>query len=1417
MSKAMKHLKKKTSKAMKHLKKKWMSTENWREKRRNKDSGAVASPASLEALPIDSSGKSSTSDLTEPRTPNCPIRTPPEASMSDEPSKLVVASATEPISNISSDLTVTTDPGAEEGQPVRNSQDQQIPEYPISQRLWNKAYDSLEQDEDTADLVRSYAKILEKILHANRASDSSASEDDVSVERKAAADRQRYMRDLVAEGRKKFATTSKITGGLSNVVEYIQKAKGVVDLAVANIPQAALPWAGVCIGLQILSNPGKATKSNLEGIVYVISRMDWYCALSEHLLNEEELIESFESTLKELEKAIITLYKTLLLYQIKSACYYHQHRGLAILRGLASWDDWDSDLQSVKKAEDDVRKMSSQYQKEYERDRLRQLYNSGVHMEESLGNIHQDLQALINQQKSMWTDSKNEKCLQDLFVVDPRNNMRTIMQNKEELLADVYKWMFSSDEYAAFIDWDNEASHSSQCRLLWITGSAGTGKTMLLMGIIDELQRQFSSLAPRLSYFFCQATRINLNNATNALRSLIWMLLFQQPHLIKHIQPDYDHMGRALFENEDAFNALDSIFESMLEDPSLSPVYFIIDALDECEKGLDLLLRLISKSFTLSDRVKWLVSSRPEVLTQHDIQDELQHLESPHVSRILVELDHKRLKDPVNVYIEHKLSALKGRTGYSDEVLTNISAEVRQRANNIFLWVALVFKELSNVRGWDAVETIQHMPSGLPGLYDRIMVKIGAGDDVPQTVVEECGSFLTVTAETVSLIHQSAKDYLDENHKSKLWPGGVTQGHMDICERSIDAMSALRENIYGIKEQDADPKDVEIPNPDPLARHESAVRAVAFSPCGNFLASGSVEDTKNLRLWDVASGQTKHIFEVPSSVRIVIFSPSGKKLAAGSRDGTTWMCDVLSGQTEHTLNGFCFSEPCLAASPDWSKLASQADEKTIQVWDVTIWQPKRFEGHQRRVTAMVFSPGNKLLSGSMDGTIRVWDVATGQIEQTLEIQSTRFGMALSPEGSRLASFSGRIVQLWSTKTWRIEGKLEGHESKVTSVAFSPNGQILASASALGSVRLSEIPTGPAEYAFEGHSDHVTVLALSPDGTKLASGSNDTTVRIWDVTTGKTERVLPHSNQVTAVAFSPNGSALVSASGSAGIIHTWDTTTGGIKDTLRDPNPRTEHCGEVYSILYSLDGRKVAFTLSYYDARLWDVATGQVMVLPHYNMSRTGLAFSPDGTRLASVIYNQVVSLWNTTTGESEGFLKGHQDLIGALAFSPDGRKLASGSFDKTIRIWDVVTCQMERTLRCDQKNACETLLFSPNGSEVASRLSDNTIQVWDTTTGRAERTFRAHSASIATTVFDLDSTMTGRIIDHVGTLPFYSVDETRRWVTRNGTKFLYLPLEFRPDRILVISGGTLVTENTNRVTIMEFAEDARGSLIQGPN
>jgi hypothetical protein len=152
-------------------------------------------------------------------------------------------------------LVLSIEPRVEESQPAPDPTQQQSPALSASQRLWNAAYDRLEEDKDTAELVRSYLETLTKVLRANTPKTVASGAGDISAELEDPARRQKYMEDLVKKGQSKVATASKITKGVGDVAQFVLSAKGMIDAAIQNIPQAALPWAGVCVGLQVGNHP----------------------------------------------------------------------------------------------------------------------------------------------------------------------------------------------------------------------------------------------------------------------------------------------------------------------------------------------------------------------------------------------------------------------------------------------------------------------------------------------------------------------------------------------------------------------------------------------------------------------------------------------------------------------------------------------------------------------------------------------------------------------------------------------------------------------------------------------------------------------------------------------------------------------------------------------------------------------------------------------------------------------------------------------------------------------------------------------------------------------------------------------------------------------------------------------------------
>lgn len=198
--------------------------------------------------------------------------------------------------------------------------------------------------------------------------------------------------------------------------------------------------------------------------------------------------------------------------------------------------------------------------------------------------------------------NKTEQCIRDLCSTDSGDDKKRIEDTKGGLLKESYCWVLHSD---TFQQWYKD----SENQLLWIKGDPGKGKTMLLCGIIDELQSLMLH-GPRLSYFFCQEFNGRINSATAVLRGLLYMMVSQQLSLVLHIWRKYDRLGKTMFEDLNAWFALVEILTDVLRDPRLTTAYLIIDALDKCVTGLPKLLDFIAKQSFASSRVKWIVSSR---------------------------------------------------------------------------------------------------------------------------------------------------------------------------------------------------------------------------------------------------------------------------------------------------------------------------------------------------------------------------------------------------------------------------------------------------------------------------------------------------------------------------------------------------------------------------------------------------------------------------------------------------------------------------------------------------------------------------------------------------------------------------------------------------------------------------------------
>ncbi|KAH0527326.1 hypothetical protein TsFJ059_002338 [Trichoderma semiorbis] len=672
--------------------------------------------------------------------------------------------------------------------------------------------------------------------------------------------------------------------------------------------------------------------------------------------------------------------------------------------------------------------------------------------------INRDHSKFVQETNRLILDRENQACLQDLQVSDPRDDKRRILGLKGDLVKKAYTWILN---HSHFRQWRNE-----QKRMLWIKGGPGTGKTMVICGLINEIEPSTrlsdQNADPLLSYFFYQATDVRFNNATAMLRNLIYLLIIQRPSLIRHVRKKYDPIGRALFEDSDPWDHLSAIFINILRDLRGTTTYLIIDALDECT-NLERLIGFIWRLLPEYSHVKWLVSSREthvikQFLRSNDFQMGLSiDLEENSVSEI----------DAVGIYIDTKVSQLESLQD-NHTLQERIRHTLRQKSDGTFLWVSLVIMQLQTVESGDVEAVISAVPAGVRGIYAQMLERIQKlyereycllvlsaatlayrplhflelvvvsglspiNTERVREFVKMYGSFLTLRDDHVYMIHQSAKDYLYQNYSS-LQLAGIAQRHVDISRHSFSTIAMLKKNIYnidfGFRPEYLDTQPI---HPDPLT-------AVRYSCI--FWADHLCQNSNNPECKEALTNDGVVLsFLKTSFLRWLECLSLSRSLSAGVKS-IKELQQVVSYQiNSHELTAFL----------------ADAEKSILSYGSIIERAPLQTYG-----AALVFCPKTSIIQKE-------------QWKERLPFIKTVAG----------------VKDHWGA----LRQTLEGHMGHVNAVALSPGGKTIASASNDRTIRLWDATIGTFRQKLEGHGEWVRAIAFSPDGKMLASALNDHTVRL----------------------------------------------------------------------------------------------------------------------------------------------------------------------------------------------------------------------------------------------------------------------------------------------------------------------------------
>ncbi len=545
---------------------------------------------------------------------------------------------------------------------------------------------------------------------------------------------------------------------------------------------------------------------------------------------------------------------------------------------------------------------------------------------------------------------------------------------------------------------------------------------------------------------------------------------------------------------------------------------------------------------------------------------------------------------------------------------------------------------------------------------------------------------------------------------------------------------------------------------------KGSIRQIAYSPNGIHLAAAG---SAGIWVYDMTTYQEVALLtENMGPVSSVAFSPDGRTIVSGSDDGSVRLWDVLTGKHIQTFTRNANRVLSVAFSPDGKTIASGGDDTSeegpgfgICLRDAHTGELlKVLEGNNYGTLSVCFSPDGKTLASggdrSSNNTLLLWDVDTGEPIETFR-RPEPFGsftsVTFSPDGNIIASASSdETIRLWNPHTGLLLKTITGHTEPVNSVIFSPDGKLFISAAADG-IRVSDT-----NELIKVLPVPAVSVVFSPDGNTFVSGSSDG-IRVWDthnleLLKTMTRDIVP----IESVVFSPNGNTIAGSRGNN--LHLWDVHANKRLKTF------IGHTDSAGSVVFSPDGNTIASGSEDKTIRLRNTHTGELIkTLIAHTASVRSVVFSPDGNTIASGSEDKTIRLWNTHTGELIKTFKGHIENVNTVAFSPDGNTIASGSgrlvylggpedsgtcVGQEIRLWDINTGELIKTL-IGHTSVVNSVVFSPDGSTIASVSGHwqaykavwsvgEEICLWSAQTGELLKTLTGHKDVVSSVVFSPD-------------------------------------------------------------------------------
>ncbi|KAK6330774.1 hypothetical protein TWF718_002974 [Orbilia javanica] len=963
-------------------------------------------------------------------------------------------------------------------------------------------------------------------------------------------------------------------------------------------------------------------------------------------------------------------------------------------------------------------------------------------------------------------EATTQACLRFLQCPDTLAIKNSLLIAKDGLIPQAIRWLFENQKYTNWKDND-------ETPLLWIRGGAGKGKTMLAIGIIENVSSDADTIT---TYFFCQNGNPELNTIQGIIKGLIFRLVKQHPGAAEILRSNWDPKTERFVKGPPTWQMLWDIFLEMLFQCKCSRVYVAVDALDECQSEVDSFIQHLAQTgLHQPSKIKWLLTSRPLDAARQEL---------PVGSDLVLEDNSDAVAGGVAVYVNEKVNKLKKKKLYNRDLCQEIEEQLVQKAEGTYMWVSLVYDMLKKVDRENALATIRGLPSGLSPLYSRALNELNSGDsvlaegcirllkvimlayrplkmtelkivsklfdepEITSILIDRCSSFIQKQegVGVIEFVHQSARDYLAEGH-GQLTLSIDPYGHGDIMLNCLSYLSPrLTVNMANL------------PRPDSayILRETSTVVHMGYAAIFWAQHLGDAEVT-NLIQNALKEQGAVGIFirskllewlECLSLLGKLTYAVEALRTLKGAMAGniilsnfvqdaiyllqqhyltiTTWPLQIYSSMIIFSPQTSMVRSSSLNKLPKWLKKIPQI--KGAEVCPVmTLHRSPWYTW----ANSIALSPDGKKFAAMYVNTITIWDDIAGDINQkiiklTEKYDSYAAGMTFSPDSKRIISGTPSddgSIKIWDVATGHVQELFysENLRGRITAVAFSPDGERIAFGSSDHSVKVCDAITGDLLTTFSGHCQGAGVVVFSPDSKQVLSAAG-MDVQLWDVETGTSNFRLRAPWGCEAMAFVSNGKKIAIASTFGGIM-LCDSKTGNFQGCIDVPPTKTLHVIRAFSA----DGKQVATETSG-TIKSWDITNIMGKIdssgkIP-YLLARD-LTFSPDGKKIASSGYCEL-KLWDAKTGNFHYTLINEtQHYMNRYTFSSNSEQIASVHTEKIV-IWDVITGGRQKEFRIGIEGIPRVIEFSPDGKQIALGYCNGNITLQSTKTGKVKRELRGN-------------------------------------------------------------------------------------------